>query len=1735
MQPMEDGSSSNGSSSVSSLRSRLFSAALKARAVRFVCTYTAPFVSRVLNVTILDPACSALFSFLRCCSIVVLLVHILCVSIVGFHFAAQHSPNLGALLSVADGVLLFSPVSSSSFTARSQLCILLVAWQLVGIVVAGLLQFLTKTPFSQSPRMICRFAALHVELTIMFFLTIVRHSLLFLACDEDANLRAFSDRSCSGPTFAVYAFLSVGTIVASASIVAVFAPTTHAIPLLVPVSRFDFSGIICPLTSVSMRLAPAAVLLLFVLVRIPLLNAFLSAALWICLLKVVSRLSYPFLKPAAGALFVGVAWAAVALSVWLGVCSLLDSSDAAASVELPILIVVLVTAVSAGAAYRMRRYRKTVTQFAAAMELDYDTFLAMNTVPRLVRDPAVSRDSPNDSASTAFPSMESVSNSSGSAVDTSSTPAFSNNSRRLFWAVVLSSPENMIFVARVLLGSSEANMQLRVQSCMYLFETVLTQPEYSSCDSIWVYYSSLRLYLSLAGDIRSLQNASTSPNAAEKLGSSSEYRATFRDLTGRNKKRQSIVDTEESANPNEQRFRFRTKDARTLYYTCALDERLCLTKLREVASTDSLSVAKRFSASLINVLLIDNRVLSLLLFPWAEHEKCVRRVRAFWKLLLSPKPDVSSLPRVVSSIDDHIRLAERYFDILKQRFPKDTEVEKAYHGFLFEMEKVAEPNSEVGASIPAAQVARVNTWHNTIVQLKDKQIFRLRLSVLLSAFIVLCCVCIAFGVTLYMFSTYSGASETLTLVSRNRRISQGVAIAMRLEIIQPTLTANLALLQSEGDLFQTNMRNIETASVPNPAKRNEILHEKVTPKLYIPATDSFDTTGRQLSMKDLTLRVGQTASNLAKSSTLTTLQNASTDPSVRYVLDNSISVLFSLLSGSFTKIVSVYDDTYATFVIVLVVLLCIGWVIPLFLLLGLFYPAAKRFVQNRAQLYSFFGSIPKGMVQRIVSGFKIRGTRSTDSATSESDMETEDVPSGYDDNFAASNGVVPFRVRKDPLRRLSVVFILTLLLSSILITVICIHGFVFLSLFRDNTELTSVSGDRRSIVSRLHSLSVELVANDTRSWSSRSQILVELQDLMREVSQADLDLRSKYDGLDSRADSMHYDPFCSDQSLITCRPLATLLGDFLYAVSQWASAAQDPSDLNLPLYTSISQMESYLVSQFLTLLTYQNAAYDRRVDVHYTSVIVCFAVLLPILFACFVWLISSLAGLEHESQRARLLFLWLPWNWLKAWPLFGVILFGDSAYNGEDANVYHADLLKLSKLQLVERQVDLQTRFSRLLETSKDGILEIALHVPAFGRGDREESPETIMDVEMTGRKGPGSQLGIVSSGSRDPRVENCNRAFCSMVGLDNRMVLGRSLCSFAATADDTVLIQRALSPDSVTRHVDVQFSRGLSGAPFPVRLDISRTSDSSHAELKDAQSEQNSADTTVTFLVFVRDMSETVRRETLLEAEKRRADTLLQNILPYSVADRLQRGETLIADMYDEVTIFFSDIKGFTQLSSALTPAHLVRMLNSLVTGMDRLALHYGVEKVKTIGDAYLCVAGAPQPCVDHPVRMIEFSFACMELVKRLNDSGVLGLKDPLQIRVGVHSGQVIAGCIGENRYIWDVYSEDVNICSRLESTGFPGRIHISRATFERVHSMYDCETRTVMLKGVGEATTYFVHGRTGSTVFGFPEPNWEEILDPTDRSRVSSAAPSVNRSVVRQVVPKTVSISLERRPAPL
>ncbi|HEY4179349.1 MAG TPA: adenylate/guanylate cyclase domain-containing protein [Kofleriaceae bacterium] len=222
--------------------------------------------------------------------------------------------------------------------------------------------------------------------------------------------------------------------------------------------------------------------------------------------------------------------------------------------------------------------------------------------------------------------------------------------------------------------------------------------------------------------------------------------------------------------------------------------------------------------------------------------------------------------------------------------------------------------------------------------------------------------------------------------------------------------------------------------------------------------------------------------------------------------------------------------------------------------------------------------------------------------------------------------------------------------------------------------------------------------------------------------------------------------------------------------------------------------------------------------------------------------------------------------------------------------------------------------------------------------------------------------------------------------------------------------------------------------------------------------------------------LEDTVRRRTAeLSAEKATSERLLLNVLPAPIAERLKHGENLIVDKFDAVTVLFADIVGFTALSSRTTPEKLVTMLNELFTTFDKLAEKHGLEKIKTIGDAYMVVAGIPRPIADHALAMINFAIDMLASIQAYSDRTSSGLT----IRVGVHTGSVVAGVIGEKKFIYDLWGDTVNTASRMESHGIAGRVHVSEATYEQVRDHFDLESRGVIeVKGKGEMTTYLVVG---------------------------------------------------------
>ena len=209
---------------------------------------------------------------------------------------------------------------------------------------------------------------------------------------------------------------------------------------------------------------------------------------------------------------------------------------------------------------------------------------------------------------------------------------------------------------------------------------------------------------------------------------------------------------------------------------------------------------------------------------------------------------------------------------------------------------------------------------------------------------------------------------------------------------------------------------------------------------------------------------------------------------------------------------------------------------------------------------------------------------------------------------------------------------------------------------------------------------------------------------------------------------------------------------------------------------------------------------------------------------------------------------------------------------------------------------------------------------------------------------------------------------------------------------------------------------------------------------------------------------------------EKRVSERLLLNVLPPSVAERLKTGPGIIADSYTDVTVLFADIVGFTELSESMSPEKLVAMLNEVFSLFDAIATERGLEKIKTIGDAYMAVAGVPLPVDDHAGRAAHMALDMFDALEHFNQ--LYGFT--LQLRIGIHSGSVVAGVIGKSKFIYDLWGDAVNTASRMESQGLAGRAQMSEATRQRLSEQFQLEERgDVDIKGKGEMHTWLLAGR--------------------------------------------------------
>ena len=228
-----------------------------------------------------------------------------------------------------------------------------------------------------------------------------------------------------------------------------------------------------------------------------------------------------------------------------------------------------------------------------------------------------------------------------------------------------------------------------------------------------------------------------------------------------------------------------------------------------------------------------------------------------------------------------------------------------------------------------------------------------------------------------------------------------------------------------------------------------------------------------------------------------------------------------------------------------------------------------------------------------------------------------------------------------------------------------------------------------------------------------------------------------------------------------------------------------------------------------------------------------------------------------------------------------------------------------------------------------------------------------------------------------------------------------------------------------------------------------------------------------------VKDVTEKRQAEMNLRKQRQQSERLLLNILPQMIAQRLKKSPGLVADNFSESTVLFADIVGFTEWASQTNVSELVTVLNKIFSEFDLLAEKIQIEKIKTIGDAYMAVSGVPIPVADHAERMAEMALEMQVAIKQFSRRSPTG-NEPFRLRIGIHSGPVSAGVVGLHKFFYDLWGDTVNVASRMESQGTPGRIQVTHETYLLLRDRFELEIRgEFQIKGKGAMKTYWLLGR--------------------------------------------------------
>lgn len=222
---------------------------------------------------------------------------------------------------------------------------------------------------------------------------------------------------------------------------------------------------------------------------------------------------------------------------------------------------------------------------------------------------------------------------------------------------------------------------------------------------------------------------------------------------------------------------------------------------------------------------------------------------------------------------------------------------------------------------------------------------------------------------------------------------------------------------------------------------------------------------------------------------------------------------------------------------------------------------------------------------------------------------------------------------------------------------------------------------------------------------------------------------------------------------------------------------------------------------------------------------------------------------------------------------------------------------------------------------------------------------------------------------------------------------------------------------------------------------------------------------------------AEVLERTAELRLEKKKSDDLLLNILPSEIAEELKQKGSAVARDYENVTVMFTDFKDFTKISEQLTPTELVKEIDLCFSAFDHIIQKHGVEKIKTIGDAYMCVGGLPQKSSSHALDVVAAALEIRNFMEQHNLEKAAKGEHQFRIRIGIHTGSVVAGIVGVKKFAYDIWGDTVNIASRIESSGEPGKVNISGSTFEFVKEHFTCIYRgKIEAKNKGQIDMYFV-----------------------------------------------------------